>query len=174
MGMPAPEIVQCPHCWAPNPAIESRCRACARPLAVYIGPPLAASPRFGLGSVMLVVAVAALCLAAGRQSPALGIFAGCVSALALLRTHAAIGSEVALGLRPTNGRRASVLLGSIGIGIVLLVTAGFVFGLVTIVVGGMLSAILGVGGALTGGLAGLVAAVVVAHRLRGELWPVRD
>ena len=172
MGLPVPEVVQCPHCWARNPAIESRCRECDRPLAVYIGPPLRLPPRIGLGSVMVLVAVAAGCLAVGRLAPVLGIVAGCVAALALLRARAAIGTEVALGVRPTAGRRASLLVGSFGVAVTIFLSAAFVFFLVAIVVGGLLATLLDMLGVFIGVVAGLVASIYVAHRLRKDLWEV--
>jgi len=190
MGLPVREIVQCPHCWASNPAIESRCRECDRPLAIYIGPPLRAAPRIGLGAGMIVVAVAAVCLAVGRLAPVPGIIAGLIATLALIRAHGAIGSEVKLGERPSTARRASLLGSSFGVASAIVLTTGFYFVCVSILLGGLLAICLYVIGLVSGarallsfnlgvaclpiaGVVGLVAAIYVARGLCRELWEVR-
>ncbi|MEJ7637325.1 MAG: hypothetical protein WKF75_04865 [Singulisphaera sp.] len=65
MDRPSPEIVDCPHCGARNFAIDDDCVRCRRGLTLFIGP-WAKVRRVGLGSVMLVIAVVAICLAPVR------------------------------------------------------------------------------------------------------------
>jgi hypothetical protein len=77
MDRPSPEIVDCPHCGARNLAIDDDCAAGGRGLTLYIGP-WAKVRRVGLGSVMMGVAVVAVCLAPVRVTPGLCILLACI------------------------------------------------------------------------------------------------
>ena len=76
MDRPSPEIVDCPHCGA-GTSRSTTLAACGRVLTVYIGPrPMVR--RVGLGSVMMGVAVVAVCLAPVRVAPGFCILLACI------------------------------------------------------------------------------------------------
>lgn len=81
-----PPYVNCPHCGAQNPAAEPRCGSCGQSLTLYIGPVEHFPRRLDLGSLMLLIALVAVCLGITREVPVLGVFLLAVVLPALLRT----------------------------------------------------------------------------------------
>lgn len=72
MDRPSPEIVNCPSCGARNFAIDETCSSCAGPLTVFIGP----RPKVrhvSLATIMIIVAVVAVCLTPIRIAPGLSL-----------------------------------------------------------------------------------------------------
>jgi hypothetical protein len=86
---PVPEIVHCPHCSARNSVIEDACRACGKPLAIYLGPPAPVPRRMGLGTAMFYIGVIAVCLGITREAPPLGILLLVLVVPSLARTQLA-------------------------------------------------------------------------------------
>jgi hypothetical protein len=96
----APEWVCCPTCGADNRPEASRCFLCRHPIGPDamrvppspegVEPPAssAAGYPFSLGSLMLVIALAAVCLGVGYEAPGLGIALAIFSAPALIWTIA--------------------------------------------------------------------------------------
>ncbi|HEX8203750.1 MAG TPA: hypothetical protein VF590_24955 [Isosphaeraceae bacterium] len=127
MSVPLPELVHCPHCGAKNPAIEEACQECGRPLAVVIGPP-AKVRRLGLGTLMVLIAEVAVCLAVIREMPGLGI------PLLLILVPAHLRTVVAVARRKADERPMSVedtvgaFVASMGLMVVVGVAAGIAFG----------------------------------------------
>ena len=101
MDQPPPELVDCPTCGAKNPAVDNRCAACGKSLTVIIGP----RPKMrhvGLGSVMIVIAVLAVCLAPIRFAWPLSLL------MAMLFVPATIHGVIALERRRLDGRPTPV------------------------------------------------------------------
>ncbi|CAN5907528.1 hypothetical protein BH23PLA1_BH23PLA1_22460 [soil metagenome] len=73
MLVPAPEIVQCPHCGRDNSGLEVICLCCGRSLLFVIGPPVPILRRFRLSHLMSLVALVAVGLGLFRSEPLLGI-----------------------------------------------------------------------------------------------------
>lgn len=97
MDAPPPELVDCPACGVGNPAIDDLCAACGKSLAVVIGPRPTVR-HVGLGSVMIVIAVVAGCLAPIRQAWGLSL------GMAMLFVPATIHGVIALERRRLDGR----------------------------------------------------------------------
>jgi len=72
MDRPSPEIVGCPFCAARNFAIDDVCAECGKPLEIVILPRPTVR-HVGLVSVMVVIAVVAVCLAPVRYAPGLSM-----------------------------------------------------------------------------------------------------
>jgi uncharacterized OB-fold protein len=72
MDRPSLLIVNCPHCGARNFAIDTDCAECGRGLTIYFGPKPKVR-RVSYGSVMMVIAAVAVCLAPVRAAPGLCI-----------------------------------------------------------------------------------------------------
>ena len=82
--------------------MEERCGACGKPLAIFIGPPAPIPRKIGLGPLMVLIAVVAVCMAVGRVFLPLGILMGLVIPPAMARTHIASVRRDADG-RPLSG-----------------------------------------------------------------------
>ncbi len=172
-GPPSPEIVQCPHCWVENPAIEERCRACGKALAIFIGPRKPVR-KIGLGALMLLIALTAVCLAAMRVSPGLGIFLLILVVPALARML--IGAA-----RRADDERPMTLEQKIGLyfasmGLMLGVSlAAFVAFVATCVPAGFVVLSIGNGsGFIVACAIGAVAPIVVSVLLLRRFWPMKD
>ena len=101
MEPPDSRTIRCPSCGGENTVGKSRCFLCGEPLAVTPGEannPWAApaaevnlSPRtFTLGSLMLVIALIAVCMGVLVEIPGLGVVLILVTTPALIRTLRAV------------------------------------------------------------------------------------
>ena len=99
MVRPSPEIVDCPQCGARNFAIDDICVVCHQDLTLIILP-RPKIRRFRLGSMMILIAVIAICLVPVRYSPWLSLIASVVLVPALVRTF------LVLENRRLDGRKA--------------------------------------------------------------------
>jgi hypothetical protein len=184
MSIPLPELVHCPHCGAKNPAIEEVCQECGRPLAIVIGPP-ARIRRLGLGTLMLLIAEVAVCLAVMRELPGLGILMFLILVPAHVRTVVAVARRKA-DERPMTWEEAlGAFVASMGLMVVIGAAAGVAFG-TTCFVGfwggaGLRSLWPGQGqfeglgwGLVVGGTMGTLAALFVIVVLLRRLWDRKD
>ena len=134
MDQPPPELVDCPTCGAKNPAVDNRCAACGKSLTVVIGP----RPKMrhvGLGSVMIVIAVLALCFAAMRATPGLGIPVALFLVPATLRAGVHIESRRAEGRPMTWSEKNDSIATSIMLALILLPAAGIAFAATCVPIG---------------------------------------
>ena len=173
MDLPAPELVQCPHCQAENPASEATCHACGRPLTIYIGPPKRVR-SFGLGPMMLMIGVIAVCLGAFRVAPGLGIILLLIAAPALARTVIAAARREADERPLTTRQKVEVFIASTGLMTLVLVASGAAFLATCFPVG--LAAFganfnYGIGLAIA---IGTLAALAAAFFLLRRFWPRKD
>ena len=126
MDRPSPEIVDCPHCGARNFAIDDDCAACRRGLTVFIGP-RAQVRRVGLGSVMMGVAVVAVCLAPVRVAPGLCILLACILLPATTRAILHVEGRKAEGRPMIVREKIGAFLNSTAITLVILLAASTAF-----------------------------------------------
>jgi hypothetical protein len=166
------QVVNCPHCGAVNPAYASTCEACSRGLVVYIGPAQTIPRRFGLGSIMVLVASVAFGLGLLRAAPPLGVVVLLLVPAALVRTVAAM-SQRASDERPmTADERASTFAASLGVVLAVIAASALALAIV-----GMPAASMAMSAGPTGrvvafslaGLSGLGAGYWVLRKL----WPYR-
>jgi hypothetical protein len=163
------QTVNCPHCGVDNPASEDACRSCSRSLLIYIGPAHNIPRRFGLGSLMLLVAVVAPGLALLRVEPLLGALILLLLPAAAIRTTAVI-SQSAYDLRPLRfEQKIQVFFGSIAVMIAILLSSFLAFFATCVPAGAVigfnaLPFAIGLGG---------VTAIYVAYRMLRHLWPYR-
>lgn len=166
------EVVNCPHCGAENPSVEARCASCSKGLTIYIGPTQGLPRRFGVGSLMLLVATVALGLSALRGAPMLGVLILVLIPPALVRTMAVV-SQRATDERPMIlDETMGVFFGSIGVMMAVLLASFLAFAIVCMPVGSMTmgSGVYGMTLALSlAGAAALAAAVWVLRKL----WPYK-
>lgn len=179
-----PRMVVCPSCGGDNLARFDRCFLCDQPLAPanvgsdnpYAAPPpeLKLSSRtFTLGSLMLVIALIAVCLGVLVEFPGLGILLALAASFALVRTLAEVSRSKALG-RPFD-RKAKIILflGSLGVvtliglgSVIAFVVTCFPLGFASFSANSTVGLFIAVG-------AGIVAAGVSGFYLIRRLWPRR-
>ncbi len=97
MNRPSPEIVGCPSCGVKNFAIDDVCAECGKSLEIVILPRPTVR-HVGLGSVMVVIAVLAVCLAPVRYAPGLSMV------LAMFLVPGALRGVLVLERRRLDGR----------------------------------------------------------------------
>ena len=130
-------VVHCPHCGAANPATASRCEACSRGLIVYIGPAQRLPRRFGLGSLMALVASIGVGLGLFRAVPLLGAMILVLIPAALVRAMAA-SSQRSADERPMSADEwTATFVNSIGVTLAVLVSAILAFVIVAMPAGSM-------------------------------------
>ena len=108
----APIRVACPHCGTENPEESLVCERCGKGLAIYIGPPRRLS-SLSLGTIMLLIAITSLALAAFREHPVFGIGLFALLIPAALRTLLHAGRERAWGTPLPAVEAAGMFVGSI-------------------------------------------------------------
>jgi hypothetical protein len=86
----------------------------------------------GVDTLMVAVALIGVILAVGRENPGLGIATFSILGLALIRTTRRIGRRGAAGRPMTQGEKASDLLVSIGIVLVIGLVPPIVFALISL------------------------------------------
>lgn len=91
---PPPAHLSCPHCLAANDQAAERCTACGKPLVLvifeenpYAPPRVPNGPHtFHIGSLMLLIALIAVCLSLLVTIPGVGVLGILVLTPALIRT----------------------------------------------------------------------------------------
>jgi hypothetical protein len=178
-----PAHVNCPYCQVQNPPSEERCAACGRDLTLYIGPVEHFPRRLDLGSLMLLIAVVAVCLGVTREAPPLGVFLLVVAVPALLRTLVWVARFRQDGRPMLWPEKLGAFAASLGIVWLIVVGALAASG-----VGLALGASLGAGldamvygsvsrGVFVAGIGislGCVAGVAGGYFLARLLWPIKD
>ncbi|MBI3468399.1 MAG: hypothetical protein HY000_35810 [Planctomycetes bacterium] len=141
---------------------------------------MATQRTFGLSSLMLMIALIAVCLGVMREVPGLGIV------LALLLTPAAVRTAIASSRRERRGQpmtameRILAFASSLGVVIVTGVASaaaysGLCFAGVFIGAGVRHGSYEGpIWGSIIGGGIGLLLAIYVFYRLARWLWPIKD
>lgn len=123
---PSPAHTNCPHCLAANDSSAEHCSACGQSLVLVIGdnnpyaPPSAVEPRasgrtFHIGSLMLLIALIAVCLSLAVQLPGLGVVGLLVLTPALIRTVHGYWRDQSLGLPMGWGKRFELFAASLGV-----------------------------------------------------------
>ena len=169
MDRPSPEIVDCPQCGAKNFAIDDLCAACHQGLTLVILP-RPKIRRFGLGTVMILIAVIAVCLVPVRMSPWLSLFASIVLVPAFVRTFLVLEGR---RLDGRNSRRAEyfeVFMKSFFMVLVIVLCTGFAF----LTTCSIVPTSLQYPGILLRIAAGTVAGLSVLYFAGSRLWPERD
>ena len=123
-----PPYVNCPHCAARNASADERCGSCGRPLTLYIGPAEHFPRRLDLASVMVLIALIAICLGVTREIPVLGIFLLGITIPALLRTFVWIRQVQGDGLTMLWPEKLGAFAASVGIVWLILLGTGAAFG----------------------------------------------
>ena len=178
------EVVRCGECGATNPATSNVCWLCQRPFVAGPRPeapvaepakPLAVTQRtFGLSSLMLLIALIAVCLGVMREVPGLGIALAVVATPALLRTIRTVARREARGRPMDVAEMIGAFFGSVAVVTTIGVAAGAVFtgtcfpvGLVAFTANNAALVILAF-------VLGFVAAGFVGYFLIRRLWPRKD
>ena len=173
--IPTPQLLRCPRCSALCWAGEARCPACGHVPAPAAAISAAPGFRFGLGSIMMGIALVAVILGAFRLAPGVGIL------LLALGTPALIRTSLIAGRRRERGRPLSTeeLLGVaiISAGVVILIGFAMVVSFSATCTAGLF-AFEAVGGIYLGFmisiLVGLAAGTFVLFRLGRQFWPHKD
>ena len=166
------EFVNCPHCGAVNLSTESRCESCSKGLTIYIGPSQGLPRRFGVGSLMLLVAAIALGCAALRGAPLFGVLILILIPPALVRTMAVVSQRTTDERPMLLDETMGVFFGSIGVMMAVLLASFIAFAIVCMPVGSMTMNAGVYGMALALALSGTVALAVAVLVLR-KLWPYK-
>ena len=165
--------VNCPHCGDENDASATTCGSCSRGLTVYIGPAHNLPRRFGLGPLMILVAVFAIGLGVLREMPGLGVAMLILLPPAVVRTAAFVTQRAEDGRPMLAGDKAYTFIASIGIMMVVILSGVSCFGLVCIPLGMMGTIGGGSGMILAASVAGGIA-LYVAYRVLRRLWPYKE
>lgn len=175
MDRPSPELVGCPLCGARNFAIDEVCDSCGRPLAVVIGPRPRVR-RVNLATVMVLIALVAVCLAPIRVAPAASILLMAILIPTTVRVLLAIEERKADGRPMSFPQTFDAAFASCGITILILLAATIAF-VVTCVPTGFCMATGRVDervGLSVANLSGATCALFVAYRVGRRLWPRKD
>jgi hypothetical protein len=180
------QVIRCLHCQAENPPGSATCASCGRPL-----PPVGDSGQdeiwwlpadraetarrtYHLSTLMLLVAVIAVCLGVMREVPGLGVLLILLMVPALIRTLAGAARRQSRGSPMPWEEKLVVFLSSLGIvfvigfaALIAFVTTCFPAGLVMFGVGWQFGLIVAV-------IVGLVAAGLVFYHLGRVLWPQKE
>lgn len=164
------ELRECPRCGARLEPTQAGCPECEiHVLAVTDVTNVRFTRRIGLGTVMILVAVAALVFGAFRLAPVLGMLCGAVASVAVLRTLHLMARAHAMGESYTPGRMVGIAVTSTVVGTVLVVTGVIAFVMICVPLG-IVSAGAGLAGPLISACVGLVAAALLANSLRKAYW----
>ncbi len=166
------EVVNCPHCGAENPSTEGRCGACSKGLIVYIGPAQQLPKRFGVGSLMVLVASIALGLSALRGAPLLGVLILILVPPSVVRTVAVISQRSADERPMVLDETMGVFFGSIGVMMAVLLASFLAFAIVCMPAGSMAMGAGGYGMPVALSVAGAAALGMAIWVLR-KLWPYK-
>jgi hypothetical protein len=177
MDRPSPEIVNCPHCGVRNFAIDDDCAACGRGLTLFIGPRPKVR-RVSYGSVMVVIAVVAVCLAPIRVAPGFCILFACILIPATARAILHIEGRKAEGRPMIAPEKVEAYVYSTTITVAILLVASTAFvatcvpaGFCIISTTGLYQSGLGI---MVACIAGAVPALFVIYKMGRRLWPRKD
>ena len=131
MDSSTPPVV-CPHCHAENPPGTLMCWICLQPLAEPASrppavPSLAPQRTFSLGSLMLVIALIAVCFGVFRETPGLGVALVIVLAPAFLHTLRNVYRRKAEGRPMSAMEKFAVFFSALGMVMVVGTAAGIAF-----------------------------------------------
>ena len=166
------DVVNCPHCWAANPAREAHCASCSKELTLYIGPAHNLPRRYGLGSLMILVASVALGLGALRGVPVLGVLILVLVPASLVRMMAIVAQRDVDGRPMNTDESMGVFFGSIGVMMAVILASFLAFAIVCMPAGSMAMGAGGYGMPVALSLAGAAALAVAVWVLR-KLWPYK-
>ncbi len=177
MDRPSPELLHCPHCHARNFAIDTTCFVCKGPLAVFIGP----RPKVrhvNLGSIMIGIAVVAVCLAPIQGSPMISVVLMLFLVPATVRAILIVESRKADG-RPTKTlEKINIFVESVVIASLTFIAAGIAFVATCVPVGGLLTnfptGVNWMAGTILANVSGFIAVAFVIYWLGKRLWPRKD
>lgn len=181
--IPFPPYVNCPHCAARNPPAEERCGSCGRLLTLYIGPAEHLPRRFDLGSLMVLIALVAVCLGVTREVPAIGVFLLLITVPALLRTFVWIARQKGDGVAMLWPEKFGAFAASLGIVWLILLGAASAFAFAFTVgtfAGAAVQALVfdGPGSVPVAMFVsvpfGCIGAAVSGYYLTKTLWPIKD
>lgn len=181
----AMQSINCSKCSAANPAGSGQCWLCFHPLpaatesvtGVTDTPHLvtaSAANTFTISSLMLVIALIAVCLGVMREVPGLGIALAVVSTPALVRTVFAARRREISGRPMAMGEKIFSFLGSIGVVVTVCAASGAAFASICFPIGFATFEKSGGGGIVMAFALGILAALVVAAFLLRRLWPRKD
>ena len=181
------DTISCSQCGAANIGQSGQCWLCHHPLAAEprgagsANPPTAwatasTANTFTISSLMLIIALIAVCLGVTREAPGLGIALGVVSTPALVRTVFAARRREITGRPMSTGEKVVAFLGSIGVVVTVCAASGAAFAAICFPVG---LASFNISRSDGGGIVlaftlGILAAIVVAALLFRRLWPRKD
>jgi hypothetical protein len=144
----------------------------------HIGPDQAPPPpvkgRFTLGSLMLVIALVAVCLGVLREVPGLGVILILVATPALARTLGAASHRKRVGRPMTAVEKVEAFVASVGVVTAIGVSALIAFVATCVPVGFVTLSASFEAGLILAVVVGLVAAVAVGVPMIRRLWPRRD
>jgi hypothetical protein len=126
MDRPSPEIVDCPQCGAKNFAIDDLCASCHQALTLVILP-RPKIRRFGIGTVMTLIAVVAVCLAPVRISPWLSVIATLILVPAFVRTFLVLEGRRLDGRKVPKEAYLGIFMKSFFMVLIIILSSGFAF-----------------------------------------------
>lgn len=188
MDSTEPRMVVCPSCGGENLARFDRCFLCDQPLAPgkagaenpWAAPAVELKPSsrtFTLGSLMLVIALIAVCLGVLVEVPGLGVILLLIATPALIRTLVAVSRRKAAGQPLLWWEKLAVFAGSVGVVTAIGLGALIAFVLTCFPVGFMAMQSnfqQSQGGLLLAIGIGIGAAAFVGFALIRRLWPQRN
>ncbi len=187
------QTMTCASCGATNAVGRVKCFLCLRPMDAAdepsTSPPIAAgrppqgASTFGLSSLMLVIALVAVCLGVMREAPGLGIALAIAATPALIRTTGIVSRKKSRGRVLSTPEKLGVFLSSFGV----IVTVGAAAGAAFFATcwagffgGAAVSSIWAkdyepIGwGMGTGIILGIIAGLFVLYWVVRRLWPYKD
>ena len=138
MDRPSPELIHCPWCGERNSAIDDDCHVCGQGLTLFIGPRPKVR-KVSLATVMIGIAVVAVCLAVMREIPPLGILLAVSIVPGAARTVLVVGERKADGRAMTPGETVSAFFASSAISLGIAVASVFTLLVVCLALGGLSS-----------------------------------
>lgn len=182
MDQPPPELVDCPTCGAKIPVAELPCAACGKPLAV-VNLPRAKVKHVGIATVMVMVAVLAVCFGAFRAEPGLGVLVALFLVPATLRASLEIESRRADGRPMRFSEKNDAIAASVMLAILLMPAAGIAFAATCAPIGCATLGGLYEGpdappgihpGLIVAMAAGTVMGIFASYALGRKFWPRKD
>jgi hypothetical protein len=183
MEAPTPPAIPCPHCGALNHPDAKSCAACDRSLARPIGSGAVPAPPAGrealerrtihLNSIMLLIALIAVCLGVLREFPGLGVLLVVLVVPALVRTFTGAARRKALGTPMSWDQKLITFTASVGIVALIGLAASIAFVAVCFPIGVLSINAGGMYGIYFALIAGLAAGISVLVMLGRTLWPGR-
>ncbi|HEV3168280.1 MAG TPA: hypothetical protein VGZ22_30025 [Isosphaeraceae bacterium] len=134
MDVREPPVLLCPHCGAENLPESTLCWICHQPTVfriqpedVGMAPPLPPQRTFNLSSLMLLIALVAVCFGVTREFPGLGVLLVIVLTPALVRTLRSVYQGKATGQPLTPLQKVETFAVSMVLVSLILLGAGIAF-----------------------------------------------